>query len=77
MHYLIWLGMIVWGALVTAVGLAQAGSPGDVPPQDVALLLAGGLLSCLLGALGLTGLLDWLPGGHEKSARYVRHRTDC
>ncbi|MES2150217.1 MAG: hypothetical protein V4508_10520 [Pseudomonadota bacterium] len=45
-----WMGVIGWGVLATALGFAMAGS---AAPQDVVFLLAGGSISCLVGAIGL------------------------
>ena len=68
MNSLAWIGIIVWGIFVTGCGLGTLGMA-DAPPQDVALLIAGGLLTCLLGAIGLLGLMGWIPGlrGEQKS----------
>jgi hypothetical protein len=68
MSSLAWIGIIVWGIFVTGCGLGMLGMA-DAPPQDVAFLLAGGLLTCLLGAVGLLGFMAWIPGlrGEQKS----------
>ena len=66
MNSLAWIGIIVWGIIVTVVGLTMAGppeaQPGDMQPQDVVFLIAGGLLTCLIGMVGLIGLMGWAPG---------------
>ena len=66
MNSLAWIGIIVWGLVVTAFGLVLAGPPlqagHDVAPHDVTLLVAGGMLSCLIGVVGLLGVMGWIPG---------------
>jgi len=67
MNSLAWIGIIFWGLLLTGFGLAnaaplpQAGT-GEVAAHDVIFLVAGGLLTCLIGVTGLMGFLGWLPG---------------
>ncbi len=66
MNSLAWIGIIVWGLLVTGFGLVSAGPPlpegHAVAPHDVTLLVAGGLLTCLIGVVGLLGFMGWIPG---------------
>lgn len=66
MNSLAWIGIIVWGLVVTAFGLVSAGPPlpqaHSVAPHDVTLLVAGGLLTCLIGIVGLLGFMGWIPG---------------
>lgn len=66
MNSLAWIGIIVWGLVVTAFGLLSAAPPGesgqDLAPQDVMFLVAGGLLTCLIGIVGLLGFMGWIPG---------------
>jgi hypothetical protein len=65
MNRLTWIGIIVWGAFVTGVGLTGVGSGpiGDgVQPQDVLFLLSGGIITCLIGVVGLLGFIGWIPG---------------
>lgn len=66
MNSLAWTGIIVWGIIVTAFGLTMAGPPeaqsGAMQPQDVVFLIAGGLLTCLIGMVGLLGMMAWVPG---------------
>jgi len=66
MNSLAWIGIIVWGLVVTAFGLVSAGPPlqtgHQVAPHDVTLLVAGGLLTCLIGVVGLLGFMGWIPG---------------
>lgn len=61
-----WIGIIFWGILVTGIGLASAGpapqAGADVAAQDVIFLVSGGLLTCLIGFLGLVGFMGWIPG---------------
>lgn len=65
MNSLAWIGIIVWGLIVTGFGLVSAGPlPQDqaVAAHDVTLLVAGGLLTCLIGVVGLLGFMGWIPG---------------
>jgi hypothetical protein len=71
MNSLAWIGIILWGLLLTGFGLVSAGpvphaAPGDMAAQDVLLLIAGGLLTCLIGFLGLMGFMGWIPGLHKE-----------
>lgn len=64
----IWLSFIGGGMLATILGfwaldLAPGGSA--APVFGVMLLLTGGMLSCLAGAVGMAGMLAWLPGISE------------
>ena len=60
MNQFIWIGIIVWGILVMGFGMATvepvAPAGRTDPAHDVLFLLTGGLLSCLIGMLGLCGL---------------------
>ena len=67
MNSLAWIGIVVWGFFVTGCGLLGVG---DAPPQDVAFLIAGGLLTCLLGAIGLLGFMGWIPGLRTEQKSY-------
>jgi len=65
MNSLAWIGIILWGILVTAFGLVSAGpaqAGTDVAAQDVIFLVSGGLLTCLIGFTGLLGFMTWVPG---------------
>lgn len=65
MNRLTWIGIIVWGIFVTGFGLTGVGCGpiGDgVQPQDLMFLLAGGIVTCLIGVVGLLGLIGWIPG---------------
>jgi hypothetical protein len=75
MNSIAWIGIILWGLLITAFGLVSAGpapQPGsaDIAAHDVFFLITGGLLTCLIGFIGLTGFMSWLPGlrKEQKSA---------
>jgi hypothetical protein len=69
MNRLAWIGIILWGLVVTAFGLLQAvpplEQPGQVAPHDVIFLIGGGLLTCMIGFVGLFGFLGWIPGLHS------------
>jgi hypothetical protein len=65
MNTFAWIGIIVWGLFVTGFGLVNIAPPEagvDVAAQDVIFLLAGGLLTCLIGFTGLMGFMGWIPG---------------
>jgi hypothetical protein len=65
MNRLTWIGSIAWGVFVTGFGLTGVGSgaAGDgIQPQDVMFLLAGGIVTCLIGVVGLLGFMGWIPG---------------
>lgn len=71
MNHFIWIGIIVWGILVMAFGIATVPSavPGGapIPAHDVLFLLTGGLISCMIGLLGLCGLMGWMPWFREEN----------
>ena len=67
MNSMAWIGIIVWGGIVAAFGLLSAHPAGDagaggLQPHDVVFLVAGGLLTCLIGLTGLLGFMGWIPG---------------
>lgn len=69
MNSLAWIGIILWGLLLTGFGLASAcAAPqgADMAAQDVFFLITGGLLTCLIGFLGLVGFMGWIPGLHKE-----------
>jgi hypothetical protein len=76
MNSLAWIGIILWGLLLTGFGLASAG-PGpqaataDMAAQDVIFLITGGLLTCLIGCTGLMGFMGWIPGLHKEQKSAV------
>ena len=77
MNSLAWIGIILWGLLLTGFGLASAEpapQAGELAAQDVFFLITGGLLTCLIGFLGLMGFMGWIPGLHKerKSAMHAR-----
>jgi hypothetical protein len=62
-----WIGIIVWGLIVASFGLFSAHPPGapsagGLQPHDVVFLVAGGLVTCLIGITGLMGFMGWIPG---------------
>jgi hypothetical protein len=76
MNSLAWIGIILWGVLLTGFGLASAtpvhgAAAGDVAAQDVVFLIAGGLLTCLIGVTGLMGFLGWIPGLRKEQENAV------
>jgi len=64
MNSFAWIGIILWGLLLTAFGLSSAGPAGspDMAAHDVFFLVTGGVLTCMIGCIGLTGFMSWLPG---------------
>jgi hypothetical protein len=71
MNKLTWIGTIVWGIIVTGFGLNGAGADaGEVQPQDVMLLLAGGMVTCMIGVIGLSGFMGWIPGMRTEQKSY-------
>jgi hypothetical protein len=66
MNRLAWIGIIVWGMVITAFGLVQAApagaQAGELAAHDVIFLVGGGLLTCLIGIVGLAGFMGWVPG---------------
>jgi len=69
MNSLAWIGIILWGIIVTGFGLLSAEPPAgsaDVAAQDVIFLVAGGLLTCLIGCTGLMGFMGWIPGLQQR-----------
>ena len=75
----IWLSFIGGGMLATVLGFCAL----DLAPQahaapvfGVMLLLTGGLLSCLAGAVGMAGMLAWIPGITEVEHANVQGGTN-
>ena len=67
MNSMAWIGIIVWGVVVAGFGLLSAHPPGEasaggLQPHDVVFLVAGGLVTCLIGFTGLMGFMGWIPG---------------
>ena len=74
MNSLAWIGIIAWGLVLTAFGLAQAApagaQAGELAPHDVIFLVGGGLVTCLIGVVGLVGFMGRVPGlRHEQKSR--------
>lgn len=71
MNSLAWIGIIVWGIILTLFGLLSAGpveAQGLVQPHDIVFLVTGGLLSCLIGCTGLMGMMGWIPGVQKQKS---------
>ena len=66
MNSLRWSAVIVWGVALTVLGMLSAapvsdlGAPSDA--SNVVFLIAGGLVTSLVGAIGLMGFIGWIPG---------------
>jgi hypothetical protein len=76
MNSLAWIGIILWGVLLTGFGLASAtpvasAGAADVAAHDVIFLIAGGLLTCLIGVTGLMGFMGWIPGLRKQQQNSV------
>lgn len=62
MNNLTWVGIVVGGVLIAAFGLLS-GAPvpvagvNDVQAQDVLFLMSGGMVTSLIGAAGLFGMM--------------------
>jgi hypothetical protein len=66
-----WIVIILWGLLLTGFGLVSTGpapqaTTADMAAQDIFFLITGGLLTCLIGVLGLMGFMGWVPGLHKE-----------
>lgn len=75
MNRMVWIGILAWGIIVTlfgfsAAGPVAAGSSATMQAQDVVLLIAGGLVACLIGLVGLAGVLGWLPSLQNEQKTY-------
>jgi hypothetical protein len=73
MNKLTWIGTIVWGAFVAGFGLSGMGTDAgsvDIQPQDVMFLIAGGMVTFLIGVIGLLGFMGWVPGLRDEQKSY-------
>jgi hypothetical protein len=72
MNTLTWIGIIIWGMVLTLFGLLSAGPApavqGLVEAHDVLFLIAGGLLTCLIGFTGLIGMMGWIPSVQKQKS---------
>ena len=76
MNSIAWVGIILWGLLITVFGLVSAGpapQPGsaDIAAHDVFFVITGGLLTCLIGFIGLMGFMGWVPGLRKQQKKYA------
>jgi hypothetical protein len=66
MNSLAWIGIIIWGIFLTGFGLGTIGPTNgigtEVQVHDSIFLIAGGIVTCLMGAIGLLGFMGWIPG---------------
>lgn len=67
MNSMAWIGIIIWGLVLASFGLLSAPPPSDVQSgsvqaHDVVFLVAGGMVTCLIGITGLVGFMGWIPG---------------
>lgn len=66
MNSLRWTAIIMWGLFLTALGLLSATPASEMgmvsEPSNVVSLIAGGLVTSLVGAIGLMGFMGWIPG---------------
>lgn len=72
MNSLHWIGIIIWGLFVTGFGLTDGGATATegAQPQDLMFLIAGGLVTCLIGVIGLVGFMGWVPGLRTEQKSY-------
>ena len=75
MNRMTWIGIILWGLVLTGLGLLGAGpapqtGSGELAAHDVFFVVTGGMLTCLIGFAGLIGFMGWVPGlrKEQKSA---------
>lgn len=70
MNSMAWIGVILWGVFMTGIGLLGLAptpdTPGALQDHTVMLVISVGLVTCLLGALGVCGMLAWIPGLREE-----------
>ena len=67
MNNLTWIGIVVWGLIIAGFGLLSAApvpaaNVTDVQAQDVLFLISGGLMTSMIGAAGLFGLMGQRAG---------------
>ena len=79
MNKQIWGGIIIWGIFVTCFGLGAL-NPASVSAnsftfpaadQELIFLLTGGVVTCLIGFIGLIGFMGWIPGFNQRSGAVV------
>ena len=74
MNSLRWSAVIAWGIALTVLGMLSAGAVSDPSGQseasNVVFLIAGGLVTSLVGAIGLMGFIGWIPGLRLDSKSY-------
>lgn len=70
-----WSGIIAWGMFVTVVGLGAIQSAPAAAnsfsyagaDQEMIFLLAGGMVTLLIGLVGLIRFIGWIPGFNQQS----------
>jgi hypothetical protein len=80
MNKRIWGGIIMWGLFVTGFGLEAMHSPANLgnsfaratTAQEVIFLLSGGIVTCLVGLVGLIGVIKRNPGFNKQPGAAVR-----
>ena len=75
MTSLAWIGIIAWGLIITLLGMSTVGPIADgssvaMQAQDVVFLIAAGLVTSLIGIVGLVGFMGWIPGLREEEKSY-------
>ena len=78
-----WSGIIAWGTFVTVIGLgAMQSTPAAAnsfshaaAAQEMIFLLAGGLVTLLIGLVGLIRFIGWIPGFNRQSCVAVHAAT--
>jgi hypothetical protein len=77
----IWSGIIIWGILVTCFGLGLMNPTSIVsnssayaaPDQEMVFLLSGGIVTCLIGLIGLISCMRWIRGCNQQSGAAVHY----
>jgi hypothetical protein len=65
-----WGGIVIWGVCVTCFGLSAiiatnivtSSSGSAALDQEEIFLLTGGIVTCLVGLIGMIGSMGWNPG---------------
>lgn len=66
----------MWGAFVTGFGLTSLGAGGsDIAPQDVVLLIVAGMLTCLIGVIGLAGVTGGARIAHGNGKLFLAYAS--
>ena len=75
MNSLAWIGIIAWGLIITVFGMSTVGPVAEgssiaMQAQDVVFLITAGLVTTLIGIVGLSGCMGWIPGLQDEQKSY-------